>query len=247
LLLMGFQLILVSQAAEIESTRSFDRMAEFIPAFLQRGVGSSALVLATFKGTVSFGYFHPVIVVLVSMLTMYVAAEPAHEVESGLVDLVLARSIPRRRLITRSLLLTIAVPLAAATMMAAGTWIGLHAFATPDWDWPTPAIVGKLLVHLVAVAWCLGGLSLAVAAGARRWSKAYASVALTAVALYLLDLLSIGWAPARLAAWISPFRYYPALPIVAGTPVSARNIVVLVSGAVALVVIAYWRFEKRDL
>jgi len=53
LLLALFQLIIVAQAASIESTRSFERMAELIPAFLQRGMGGRAMLLATFKGTVT--------------------------------------------------------------------------------------------------------------------------------------------------------------------------------------------------
>lgn len=247
LLLTGFQLILVAQATSIESTRSFDRMAELIPAFLQRGLGSHAMVLASFKGTVTFGYFHPVIVVFVTVLAVYVACEPAYDVEAGLVDLVLARSIPRHRLMTRSLLLVTAVMVAAGLAMACGTWIGLHTFASAASNWPTPGIIARLLVHLVSIGWCLGALGLAVSAGARRWSTAFASVALSAVALYLIDLLAVGWAPARTVAWISPFHYYPALPIVAGEPVGVTNVAVLLSAAAVLTVIGYWRFNRRDL
>ena len=136
-MLAGFQLIIVAQAASIESTRSFERMAELIPAFLQRGMGGRAMLLASFKGTVTFGYFHPVIAIMVSVLAIYMASEPAYDVESGLVDLVLARSIPRHRLMTRSLLLFTAVTLAAGLCMAFGTWIGLHTFASPASNWPT--------------------------------------------------------------------------------------------------------------
>ena len=247
LLLGGFQLIIVAQAASIESTRSFDRMADLIPGFLQRGLGRHAMVLASFKGTVTFGYFHPVIAMMVTLLTIYVASEPAYDVESGLVDLVLARPIPRHRLMTRSLLLSGGVTLAAGLSMACGTWIGLHAFASPASDWPTPRIVAVLLVHLVSIGWCCGALGLAIAAGARRWSTAFAPVALVTVALYLIELLAIGWPPARLVAWISPFRYYPALPIVAGEAVGVQNVGVLLSAAAVLTVIAYWRFDRRDL
>ena len=103
-LLCGFQLIIVGQAADIERTQSFSRMADLLPAFLQRGLGTKAMILATFKGTVAFGYFHPVVVVLVSVLAIYFTTEVAHEVEAGLVDLELARAVPRHLLVTRSLL-----------------------------------------------------------------------------------------------------------------------------------------------
>jgi ABC-type transport system involved in multi-copper enzyme maturation permease subunit len=246
-LLAGFQLIIVAQAASIESTRSFERMAELIPAFLQRGLGSRAMLLASFKGTVTFGYFHPVIAIMVSVLAIYMASEPAYDVESGRVDLLLARSIPRHQLITRSLILSMGVTLGAALAMALGTWIGLHAFASAASNWPAPRIIGLLLLHLVSIGWCFGGLALAVAAGARRWSAAFASVALGAVALYLVEVLGIGWAPARTIAWSSPFHYYPALPIVAGDAVGLTNAAGLVIAAGVLAAVAYWRFNRRDL
>src|SRR4030095_3929602 len=103
----SIQILIVGQAAAIEHTRGFSRMAEFVPAFLQRGLGSRALLLASFQGTVAFGYFHPVVAVLVAVLGIYFATEPAHEVESHLVDLTLARSVPRHLVITRAMMLAV--------------------------------------------------------------------------------------------------------------------------------------------
>src|SRR5688572_13054668 len=56
-----FQILLIAHAAEIERSQAFGRVAELMPGFLQRGLGAQAMQLATFKGSVSFGYFHPVI------------------------------------------------------------------------------------------------------------------------------------------------------------------------------------------
>ena len=247
LLLAGFQLIIVAQAASIESTRSFERMAELIPAFLQRGMGGRAMLLATFKGTVTFGYFHPVIAIMVSVLAIYMASEPAYDVESGLVDLVLARSIPRHRLITRSLLLFTAVT------ARGGPLHGLR-----DLDRTARVRVDRHRTGprhgLSAGCWCTWCRS--AGASARwgwRWRPVRAAgaprspVTLGAVALYLIEVLAIGWAPARTVAWISPFHYYPALPIVAGDPVGLTNVAVLLTAAAVLTATAYWRFNRRDL
>jgi ABC-type transport system involved in multi-copper enzyme maturation permease subunit len=246
-LLTAFQIIIVGQASALEAAHSFGRMAEFVPAFLQRGLGSQSLLLVTFKGTVAFGYFHPVVAVLVSVLAIYLATEPAHEVESGLVDLVLARAVPRRVVVTRSLLLTAGAIIAAVMLMAAGTRLGLRMFASPEFDAPSATISARMLLHLAAVAFCFGGFALAIAAGARRWSTAFTTAALATVVLYLVDFLSIGWPPMRAIAWISPFHYYPALSILAGTAPAWRNLGILMSASAALCAIGYWRFERRDL
>jgi ABC-type transport system involved in multi-copper enzyme maturation permease subunit len=246
-LLWGFQLVIVGQASAIAEQNSFSRMAEFVPAFLQRGLGSKAMLLATFKGTVAFGYFHPVVVVLLSMLAIYLTTEPAHEVEAGLVDLELARSVPRHMLITRSLLAAAGAIGGASLMMGFGTWLGLRAFASPSFGAPTPGTVVMLVLHLAAVAAVFASMGVAIAAGARRWSTAFFTASLLAVMLYLVDFLAIGWPLMRWVSWISPYRYYPALSILAGDAPEWRNLSVLLSAAAVLCAIGYWRFERRDL
>ena len=246
-LLFALQLVIVGQASAIAEQNSFGRVAELVPAFLQRGLGSRAMLLATFSGTVGFGYFHPIVLVLVCALAIYFATEPAHEVEVGLVDLELARAVPRRALITRSLAAA-GVALASATvLMGAGTWLGLRTFASAAYGPPTWETVALLQVHLFALGAVFGSAGLAIAAGARRWSTACFTATLAAIVLYLVDLLSIGWPLMRSISWISPFRYYPALSILAGDAPTWSNLAVLSTIAIVLVLLAYWRFERRDL
>jgi ABC-type transport system involved in multi-copper enzyme maturation permease subunit len=246
-LLFGFQLIIVGQAAEIERTQSFSRMADLLPGFLQRGLGSKAMLLATFKGTVSFGYFHPVVGVLVAIVAIYALTEPAHEVESGLVDVELARAVPRHRLVTRSLLLAGLSVGVALMLMLVGTSVGGRIFDAGAFDLPSVAVRLRLLAHLGAVAACLGGFALLLATCSDRWMTAFTTAALTTVVMYLVDFLAIGWRPMRAIVWISPFHYYPALSIIAGDAPAAVNLVILLSAAAIFVALAYWQFQRRDL
>lgn len=246
-LLFGFQLIIVGQAAEIQRTNSFSRMADLLPAFLQRGLGSRAMLLVTFKGTVAFGYFHPVVGMVVAAIAMYLMTEPAHEVESGLVDLELARSVPRHRLLTRSLLLAAASTTVAVLLMFAGTSAGGRIFDVEGTDLPSVTVRVRLLLHLAGVAACFGGFALLLATLSRRWTTAFTTATLVAVVLYLVDFLAIGWRPIRAVVWLSPFHYYPALSIIAGDAPVWRNVVILFGTAGAFVAAAYWQFQRRDL
>ena len=241
-----FQVLIIAQAAEIERSNAFGRMAEFVPAFLQRGLGQQALLLATFKGTVSFGYFHPVIVCMLSLIALYVATEPAHEVESGLADLVLARSLPRYVVLTRSLVLAFGAVTVIALAMLAGTFVGLRSLA-PDGASVDASLIGRLAVHLVAVAWCCGAIGLFLGASSRRWTTAFTIGAFIVIVGYLVDFLAIGWPPARVLAWFFPFQYFPALRMLGGTAPEWRNLLILGSATVVFVGLAYWRFQKRDL
>jgi ABC-type transport system involved in multi-copper enzyme maturation permease subunit len=246
-LLCGFQIIIVGQAAQIERTQAFSRMADLLPGFLQRGLGSKAMLLATFKGTVAFGYFHPLVCVIVAVLAMYLTSEPAHEVESGLVDLELARSLPRRALLTRSLLLSVASIVACVLLMGLGTSLGIRIFAAGDLDVPSAGVRARLMINLAALGTCFAGFGLLIGARARRWATAFTIVVLTAVLCYLIDFLAIGWRPMRTIVWISPFHYYPALSIVAGDAASGRDVAILLSAAAIFSAGAYWSFQRRDL
>jgi ABC-type transport system involved in multi-copper enzyme maturation permease subunit len=247
LLLSSLQVVIVGQAAEIQRTQSFERVAELLPAFMQRGLGSRAMLFATFKGTVAFGYFHPVICLVLVLVAMYIATEPAHEVESGLVDLELARPVSRHRLLTRSLVLAHAAILGAVTLMFAGTWLGARLFDAAGMDLPSASLRVQLLLNLAATASCFAGFALLIAALSRRWVTAFTTAALAAVVLYLLDFLSIGWPIVRNVAWISPFHYYPALAVITGDSALAQNIATLVAASVACAGAAYWNFGRRDL
>jgi ABC-type transport system involved in multi-copper enzyme maturation permease subunit len=246
-LLCGFQLIIVGQAAEIQRSQNFGRLAELMPAFLQRGLGSRAMLLATFRGTVAFGYFHPVVCLVVACAAIYVATEPAHEIESGLVDLELARSMPRHLVITRSLVAMLLAIAGATVLMFAGTSLGMRLFDAAEMDVPSVAMRGRLLLNLAATASCFAAFALFVAAGSRRWSTAFTTGVLTAVVLYLLDFLAIGWPSVRAVAWISPFHYFPALSVVAGDSPLLRDVSILLGGAALFSGLAYRRFGRRDL
>ena len=246
-ILAGFELLLVAQAVSIETSNAFERMAEFMPGFLQRGLGQQALLLSTFKGMIAFGYFHPVIVLFVIMPAIYVATEPALDVESRRVDLLLARSVPRHRLITRSLAISVAAVIGFVALMALFTWLGLQLFASRSRAWPNPRTIATLIVHLASLACCCAAIDLALAAGARRWTIAFSLAALTTILLYLLDFLAIAWPGARAIAWISPFDYYPAIPILGGTAPRWSNLIALWTATIVLWAVAYWRFERRDL
>jgi ABC-type transport system involved in multi-copper enzyme maturation permease subunit len=246
-LLTGLQVVIVGQASAIEEAHSFSRMADLVPAFLQRGLGGKSLLLATFKGTVAFGYFHPLVIIVTATIAVYFATEPAHEIEAGLVDLTLARVVPRHHVVTRALLLAVGAVAIVVTLMGLGTWFGLRVFASPGFVAPSPGTAALLLVHLAAVAVCFGGFGLAVAAWAKRWTTAFTTGALAVLLLYLVDFLAIGWPAMRSIAWISPVHYYPALDIVAGDPLHLGNLGILLAAATALSGAAYWRFARRDL
>jgi hypothetical protein len=246
-LLAGFQVALVLQAASLHEEQAFAAAGRLIPAFVQRWLGETMFALGSFGGVVSFGYFHPVIVLVFAMVTAFIASDPAADVEEGYVDLLLARPVPRRAIVTRSAVLLAACPAGLATLMMITTWTMTALVAPPSAQWPSLPTILTLSAHLVLVAWCFGAFSLALAVGARRRASAFAPAAIAAVALYLVNVLAASWSPARTLDLLSPFHYYQGTRVLAGMTSPGRDLLVLASSAAVLVAFSYSRFTTRDL
>ena len=98
-ILVLFQITLVAVAASFDADH-FERLGAVTPPFMQRAFGAA---LASFAGMSALGFFEPLVIMLLVQFAIYSATEPAGDVDSRLVDLIVARPVPRHWLITRSL------------------------------------------------------------------------------------------------------------------------------------------------
>lgn len=247
LLLAGLQVLLVIVAASQEESQSFDLISKLAPAFVQRQFGATLPAFLSFGGLVTFGYFHPVVVLTVALSAAFVATELAADVEGGHVDLLLARPVARHWLVTRSLALVLGMPVLFVGVMMVASRLALGALAPDGARRPSFQAMGLMAAHLVAIAWCIGTLGLAIAAFVSRRTSAMGPAAIVAVSLYLLDVLAGAWAPIARVAIVSPFHYYQGASVLAGTADSARDFRVLAMMSAFATVVAYWRFSRRDV
>jgi hypothetical protein len=243
-LLSGFQLLLVLIAANLQREGLYTQLAALVPPFIQEVMGGA--FTATFGGTVALGFFHPVVMLSLSCAAIYLASEPAGEVEDGLVDLVVARPVPRHLVITRSAFVYASVTAFIVLLMflanrGALRWLAPAGAAVP------PARLWWVALNLLAVVWCFGAAALAFGARMRRRAGAAGAVALAAVFLYLLQFAAAAWAPLRPIGRISPFHYYEALRTLLGVGTPTKDIALLLSVTMALLAVAYASYMHRDL
>ncbi len=246
-ILTVFQVMLVVIASALQTARSFALLSAMMPMGVQQAFGPSVFMLASFAGITMFGYFHPVVVFALTLLGAYAATEPAGEVEWGLFDLELARPVPRRAVITRSLIVSLGVVAVVGLAMMAGTFAGLAAIAPAGSAWPPFSRVLSLGAHVVALAWVFAAAGLVASALARRRGAAFGGVAVVMVCLYLLNFIADAWEKAApLRPWL-PFHYFPGFDVASGVAPTASDLGVLVASAAVLAAVAYWKFQRRDL
>jgi ABC-2 type transport system permease protein len=242
--LASFQVLVAIAGSYLQQQQAFSQIVAMLPPIAQQFFGA---FLSSFTGMVAFGYWHPVVIIAFVGVAIVVASEPAADVESGLVDLLLARPLPRARLITRSILMTAVTTVVLAALMMAASAASLAVIGGTRTVAPTMRIVGRLAVNLVAVSWCLGALSLGASTVLPRRGAAAGAAGIAAFALYLLNALADVSSPFKRYGPCSPFHYYQPMAIVSGDPRWKSDVALLVAAAALLVLLAYTAWSRRDL
>lgn len=240
-----FQLMNVVIARNLEREGLFSQLAALVPPFVQEALGSAAV--ASFAGLLSFGFVHPVVVLSLALCAVYLASEPAAEVEEGLVDLIASRPVPRHAIVTRSIVVAFGATAGIIVLMVVVSRAALAVFAPAAAPVPRLSATLAVAANLAALVWCFGSAGLAVAARATRRVTAVGTVGLAAVTLYMVHFAAASWAPARPLDLVSPFHYYEGLRVLMGTTNPLFDTAVLLAATAALSGLAYVLYERRDL
>lgn len=246
LLLAAFQVLLVLIASSLQNSGEFEQLASLLPPFVKAILGPSLASVMSFGGIVCLGFFDLAILAALLALIIALATLPASEVESGFVDLILARPLRRHWIITRTIALVLFAIVLMLALMIAGTWAGLATLAPENAPWPSSRMIGLLALNLGMLMLCWGGIAMAFGAAYRR-SVASATTGLLALATLLLDLTGRLWPPAERVAWLSPFRYFVPFDLVMGSELPVENIFVLWAIAMSGFTLAYAFFSQRDI
>jgi len=246
-LLAGFQVVLILQANSIQTSNSFAKMGDLVPSFARDLMGPSFVAFLSFRGIVCLGYFHPVVMGALVSVSVTIATIPVMEIETGFIDLVLARPVARHWIVTRSILVAVISTVYLLAMLALGTWIGLNGFAVKSAAWPSVGLVGSLAMNLGFLMLCWAAIAMAIGCACGRRGSAGAIAGLLALTAYLTDYIGRAWKPAEAVAWLSPFRYYAPFELVMGTALSTKNLSVLGAIAATAFALAYLFYSRRDI
>ena len=247
LLLAALQVVLIFVAGSIQNSGGFEQLGSLLPPFARALLGPSVATFMSFSGIVCLGYFELAVMGALIAMTITLATTPASEVESGFMDLILARPLARHWIITRTMALTVFVTGVLLVLMVAGTGAGLKLFAPENVQWPSPKLIASLAINLGMLAVCWGGIAAAIGARSSRRSVAGGASGLLGFATFLLDYVGRLWQPAESVAWLSPFRYYNPFDLIMGDPLPWKNLVVLGTIAAAGFGAAYGLFVRRDI
>jgi ABC-2 type transport system permease protein len=242
-----FQVLLIVFARSIRRSGGFEQLADLMPPFVRQLMGPSFTSFMSFSGIVCAGYIELAVIGALVAISIGLATTPTGEIESGFADLILARPLARHWIVTRSIAIAALASVLLLGSMMGGTWGGLEALAPGNAGWPAPSVILSLGLNLGLLMLGWSGIALAIGCASKRRSVAGTVTGLLALAMYLLDYIGRLWEPANKIAWLSPFRYYAPFDLVMGSPLSAKNLIVLGGIAAAGFAASYVAFSRRDI
>jgi ABC-2 type transport system permease protein len=245
LILAAFQVLFCFAAVALAQSDSIGKLAAIIPAPIREALGPGLVTMVSFSGIACLGYFHIALIGVLAGVITAVATEPAAEMESGFIDLILSHPLPRYWIVLRSFLLVALATLALVGSMSLGSILGILWIA-PEYR-EMLGTIKLLAINLGALMLAWGSIALALASFARRRAIPATAAGILVMTTYITDYLGRIWEPARRVSWLSPFHYYDPVGIIASVALPESNIWILAGTAAASTLTALAIFSHRDI
>lgn len=197
-------------------------------------------------GYLAAGYRHPVLLVLLSAASVAVAlAALAREVERGTILLLLARPLPRWKVVVSwGAALAVVLALLLALTLAGFIFGFASAGALGALKWQR---LLWILPNAMALFLAVGGYSFLLSARSSESGTVIGPAAALTLVFYLLDFVSQVWEPLRGLGYISLFHYYDPVGVVESGAPPWRDLAVLLSVAAVAFAAATAVFQRRDI
>ena len=242
-MLAAFELLLCAVVASVDVEGAFSQMSQFAPP-LFRAMIEQNLMGGSPAGVLAFGWNHPVVHALLTAVAITLAARAiAGEVESGVIELVLAQPVSRGRYFAAHVLFALGALSAVLAAGLAGTLVGQLVFSLPAFG----ARLGALFVNMLLLQLALYGLTLVASAFGREGGRVALVGVLLAVLSFLVNAIATLWSKAAFAKPYSLHSYFDPRALLVQDHLAASSVAVLAAVVALALAAAYFRFSRRDL
>jgi ABC-2 type transport system permease protein len=206
------------------------------------------LALTGLPGYLSFGFTHPIYLVLAGAAVIGFAARSlAGEMDRGTIQIALSRPISRQAVYTSRVIGVAVICGLLALAGPAGMLAGM-LYARPGGDEGFVfANFGAVALNGLALFWAIGGLALWGSAAANTAGRVVAWLISLLAISYFVDYFASIWSPLQAWTFLSLFNYYdPTLALVDGQ-ISTPSLATLALVGAAATIAGLSVFSRRDL
>ena len=239
-----FQFLMCALVSELDLENVLAQVLAFVPPVMQ-GALEQVLLGGSAHGVLAFGWDHPIAHALLAAVAIALAARAvAGEIESGVLELVLAQPLRRAGYLATQ----VAFALAALTFVVAagglGTVLGQRVFDVPAFG---AGRLLPLLLDLLLLQTSLYALTLLASAWGREAGRVAVIGVLLAVVSYFISVIAGFWPRAAFLEPWSLHGWYEPRAILVGGEVGMTAYLVLAAVTAGATSLSFWRFLRRDL
>jgi len=244
-LLALFEFLICAAVSSLDVGGILESVLAAFPPMLQSFVASQFFGGFTPRGLLAFGWNHPIAHAAGTAVAILLAARAiAGEIEAGILELHLAQPLSRRAYLATCVAFALGALALVTVAGLAGTAAGQRLFGLERFAAGDLARLGLAFFALQA-AWY--AVALALSAFGREGGPVASGAFVLALCSYFAAAIGGLWERAAFVLpWSPHHRYSPQAILGSGEPV-AGDLGVLAALAVAGLVVAAWKFARRDL
>lgn len=240
------QVVIVALVVGADLLGMIEQFFRQLPPQVQYVIGEQFLAQFSVLGAVAFGYTHPLVIVMMSLVAILLPARHiAGEIETGTLELLFALPV-RRPTVTVSLWLASGLGLLCLVMGCwAGSAVGLLIY--PETRTMPLIKLAEIGFNLWLLMAAISSYSLLIASYVREGGKATLRASGLTLIFFLLNIAVLMWPPVSFLRPFSLFYYHFPQQLIEDGSLLIRNGAVL--GTVILVcgALAVRRVSRRDI
>ncbi len=244
LVLGAFEFLICALVASIDVEGMFGEVTRFAPPVIRAMIeqnmagGSPAAVL-------SFGWNHPVVHALLTAVAITLAARAiAGEVESGVIEMVMAQPLSRARYFMAQVAFAALALFLVLLAGLLGTAAGQRAYSLEAFE---AGRLASLFVNAFLLQAAIYAVTLLASAFAREAGRAAIVGVLVAVISFLVNTIATLWDKAAFAKPFSLHHYFEPREILVQGHLAMPSLLILGAVAGLATVAAFAHFARRDL
>ena len=242
-MLAAFEFILCAVVASVDVQGAFGQMTQFAPPVFRTMI-EQTLMGGSPAGVLAFGWNHPVVHALLSAVAIALPARAvAGEIESGVIEAVLAQPVSRARYFGAHLLFGAGALAAVLALGLAGTVAGQLVFSLESFGWRLAPLFAAMLLLQLAIY----GITLLASAMGREAGRVALVGVFAAVLSFLVNAVATLWSKAEFAKPFSLHAYFDPREILLKDHLGAAPVLVLGAVAALTIGLAFAQFNRRDL
>jgi hypothetical protein len=244
-LLGGFQWLICAVVASVDVSGALGTLVQSLPPLMQSLVSEQFLGDLSKSSLLAFGWAHPIAQAAGAAVAIVLAAQAvAGESETGAIELTLGQPLARRTYLAAHVVFALSALTLVTLAGLAGTVAGGRAYGLAPFD---AGELARLGLDYLALLFALFGLTLAFSAFGREGGRVALAGFLVALVSYLVQVIGSMWAPWERLVPFTLHAYYVPRDILAHSAAVTRPVVTLLAVALAGLLVAWARFERRDL